>query len=174
MLAEPMTLYKLMILYLLEQVNYPLTEDRISDFFLSREYTNYFTLKQALSELLEADLIHVHKVRNSTRYDISPEGEQTFQFFGKKLSPEILADMDDFLRENRIRIRNEVGITADYWKSGMQDYRIKCEINEGHSSLLTLEFSSPDESQAELMCSRWKECSQDIYVFILKKLLGGN
>ncbi|PNH20059.1 hypothetical protein B6K86_05505 [Lachnospiraceae bacterium] len=174
MLSEPMTLYKLMILYLLGQVNYPLTEDRISDFFLSREYTTYFTLKQALSELLESKLIHIHQVRNSTRYDISPEGEQTFQFFGKKISPEILADMDNFLRENRIRIRNEVGVTADYWKNGNQDYRIRCEINEGRSSLLTLEFSSPDEHQAELMRNRWKECSQDIYVYILKKLLGGN
>ena len=61
MLSEPMTLYKLMILYLLGQVNYPLTEDRISDFFLSREYTTYFTLKQALSELLESKLIHIHQ-----------------------------------------------------------------------------------------------------------------
>ena len=34
MLSEPMTLYKLMILYMLRQVNFPLTEDRLSEFFL--------------------------------------------------------------------------------------------------------------------------------------------
>ena len=52
MLSEPMTLYKLMNLYMLKQVNFPLTYAQISDFFLSREYTDYFTLQQALTELL--------------------------------------------------------------------------------------------------------------------------
>ena len=56
MLSEPMTLYKLMNLYMLKQVNFPLTYAQISDFFLSREYTDYFTLQQALTELLEAGL----------------------------------------------------------------------------------------------------------------------
>ena len=54
MLAEPMTLYKLMNLYMLHQVNFPLTNAQLSNFFLDREYTTYFTLQQALNELLDA------------------------------------------------------------------------------------------------------------------------
>ena len=38
MLSEPMTLYKLMILYMLKQVKFPLTNSNISDFFVSKEY----------------------------------------------------------------------------------------------------------------------------------------
>ena len=53
MLAEPMTLYKLMNLYMLHQVNFPLTNAQLSNFFLDREYTTYFTLQQALNELLD-------------------------------------------------------------------------------------------------------------------------
>ena len=34
MLAEPMTLYKLMNLYMLHQVNFPLTNAQLSNFFL--------------------------------------------------------------------------------------------------------------------------------------------
>ena len=85
MLSEPMTLYKLMILYMLRQVNFPLTEDRLSEFFLSREYTTYFTLKQALAELIDAELIRCHQVANTTRYTITPEGADTYQFFGQKI-----------------------------------------------------------------------------------------
>ena len=51
MLSEPMTLYKLMILYMLKQVKFPLTNSNISDFFVSKEYTTYFIVQQALSEL---------------------------------------------------------------------------------------------------------------------------
>ncbi len=173
MLSEPMTLYKLMILYLLKQVNFPLTEERISEFFLTREYTTYFTLKQALSELADAGLIRMHAVQNATRCSITPEGEQTLGFFGKKISDEITADMDEFIRENRFKIRSEVGVTADCYQAGGQDFRVRCEINEGKTRLISLELSAPDEKQAQLMCSRWKTSSQEIYAFLLKKLLGG-
>ena len=50
MLSEPMTLYKLMNLYMLKQVNFPLTNAQLSNFFLEREYTTYFTLQQALKD----------------------------------------------------------------------------------------------------------------------------
>ena len=39
---ETLTLYKLMILYLLKKVDFPLATTQISDFMLGMEYTNYF------------------------------------------------------------------------------------------------------------------------------------
>ena len=42
-MAEPLTLYKLMILYLLKKVNYPLSNGQMSEFFVSKSYTDYFT-----------------------------------------------------------------------------------------------------------------------------------
>lgn len=77
MLAEPMTLYKLMNLYMLHQVNFPLTNAQLSNFFLDREYTTYFTLQQALNELLDAGLVKKETMRNSSRYEITKEGEET-------------------------------------------------------------------------------------------------
>ena len=71
MLAEPMTLYKLMNLYMLHQVNFPLTNAQLSNFFLDREYTTYFTLQQALNELLDAGLVKKETMRNSSRYEIT-------------------------------------------------------------------------------------------------------
>ena len=70
MLSEPMTLYKLMNLYMLKQVNFPLTNAQLTDFFLQHEYASYFTLQQALSELQESGLIRTESTYNSTRYVI--------------------------------------------------------------------------------------------------------
>ncbi len=117
MLSEPMTLYKLMNLYMLKQVNFPLTYAQISDFFLSREYTDYFTLQQALTELLEAGLARKETSHNSTRYEITREGEETLSFFGKNISPAIIEDMDQYLKENRLRLRNEVGTGVRFLQS---------------------------------------------------------
>ena len=82
--------------------------------------------------------------------------------------------MDEFLKENRFRIRSEVGVTSDYYLSDSGEYVIQCEVSEGHSKVIALTLSAPDETQAEMMCSRWKDNSQDIYAYIMKKLLGGN
>ena len=65
MLAEPMTLYKLMNLYMLHQVNFPLTNAQLTDFFLQHEYASYFTLQQALGELKDSGLIHAESTRSS-------------------------------------------------------------------------------------------------------------
>lgn len=52
-MATPFTVYKLIILYMLRNSSSPITNSEISEFILNREYTNYFHLQQALSELEE-------------------------------------------------------------------------------------------------------------------------
>ena len=171
MLAEPMTLYKLMNLYMLHQVNFPLTNAQLSNFFLDREYTTYFTLQQALNELLDAGLLKKETMRNSSRYDITKEGEETLEFFGKNISPAIVSDMDEYLKQNRFRMRNEVGLISDFYKSTNQDYIVHCEVREGKAVLVNLDISVPDKEQAEIMCNHWKDRSQEIYAYVMKSLM---
>ena len=171
MLAEPMTLYKLMNLYMLHQVNFPLTNAQLSNFFLDREYTTYFTLQQALNELLDAGLVKKETMRNSSRYEITKEGEETLEFFGKNISPAIVSDMDEYLKQNRFRMRNEVGLISDFYKSTNQDYIVHCEVREGKAVLVNLDISVPDKEQAEIMCNHWKDRSQEIYAYVMKYLM---
>ena len=44
---EQLTLYKLMILYLIEKVDFPLSNSQISEFILDKGYTNYFTVSKS-------------------------------------------------------------------------------------------------------------------------------
>ena len=171
MLAEPMTLYKLMNLYMLHQVNFPLTNAQLSNFFLDREYTTYFTLQQALNELLDAGLVKKETMRNSSRYEITKEGEETLEFFGKNISPAIVSDMDEYLKQNRFRMRNEVGLISDFYKSTNQDYIVHCEVREGKAVLVNLDISVPDKEQAEIMCNHWKDRSREIYAYVMKSLM---
>ena len=171
MLAEPMTLYKLMNLYMLHQVNFPLTNAQLSNFFLDREYTTYFTLQKALNELLDAGLVKKETMRNSSRYEITKEGEETLEFFGKNISPAIVSDMDEYLKQNRFRMRNEVGLISDFYKSTNQDYIVHCEVRENKTTLIRLDLSVPDKEQAEIMCNHWKDRSQEIYAYVMKSLM---
>ena len=173
MLSDPITLYKLMILYMLDHVNFPLTNSQLTDFFLDHEYTTYFTLQQALNELKEAGLIRMESTHNSSRYEITKAGDDTLSFFGNNISPAIIEDIDSYLKENKFRLRNEVGVISDFYKSTNQDYIVHCEVREGKSVLIGFDLSVPDKDQAETMASHWKERSQDIYAYVMKTLMKG-
>ena len=48
MTTDPLTLYKLIVLYMLDKVKFKLTYSQISGFILEKEYTNFLTLQQVI------------------------------------------------------------------------------------------------------------------------------
>jgi DNA-binding PadR family transcriptional regulator len=174
MIIDSLTLYKLMTLYMLNKVNFPLTNTQISGFFLDKEYTTYFVFQQVVSELLESKFITAETVRNTSYYRITDLGIETIELFNDKIPVDIIDDMDIFLIENKYEMRNEVGTTSDYYKSTNQDYIVNCQIKEGNSSLIELNLSVPSEDVAEIMCNNWKDASQEIYSMIMKRLMKDN
>ena len=91
---------------------------------------------------------------SSTRYEITKEGEETLNFFlGKNISPAIVEDMDQYLKENKFRLREEVGTTADFYKGTNQDYIVHCEVRENKAVLIRLDLSVPDKDQAGMRCA---------------------
>lgn len=154
-----------------QKVNFPLTNAQLTDFFLQHEYASYFTLQQALGELKDSGLIHAESTHSTTRYEITKEGEETLNFFENNISPAIIEDMDTYLKENRLRLRNEVSLVSDYYKSTSQDYIVHCEVREGRSPLIELSLSVPDRDQAAAMSARWEHKSKEIYSFIMKSLM---
>lgn len=89
MAQKSFTLYKLIVLYMLNRVSFPLTNAQISDFILEKEYTGFLTLQQAISELSEAELIQTSTKGNRTYLTITGEGRQTLTFFGSRIHPDI-------------------------------------------------------------------------------------
>lgn len=82
-MATPFTVYKLIVLYMLQNTENTLTNSQISEFILDREYTNYFHLQQAISELVEAELITMDTRSNVSHYRITEDGIKTLSFSRK-------------------------------------------------------------------------------------------
>lgn len=171
MALDQKTLYKFMTLYMLNKVNFPLTNNQLSRFFLDNEYTTYFTFQQIISELIEVKLIYSETIRNTSYYKITEDGRETIAMFKNKIPTAIIDDMDIFLIENKYELRNEVGIICDYYKSTNHDYIVNCKINEGITPLLDMNLSAPSEDVAEMICSNWKDASEEIYKTIMQRLM---
>ncbi len=171
MQMDSMTLYKLMILYMLKKVNFPLNTNQISSFFLDKEYTNFFTLQEALNDMVNNEYVYISIFRNVSQYEISPQGDETLSYFENKIPSAIKVDINEYLLQNKFELRNESGTLSEYYKSNHHDFIVHCMVKEGQTTAIDLSLAIPSETVADAMCANWKEKSQEIYEFILKKLM---
>lgn len=156
---------------MLDRVDFPLTNAQISDFILTKEYTNYFTLQQVLSELAETGLAQIHTVRNSTYYEMTEQGKDTLNYFGNMVSSAILEDMDKYFKENAIALRDETSVRADYFENNHEEYSVRLRVMEKETPIIDLTLSVPTEAQANSICNHWKEKNQKIYAYLMQELL---
>ena len=170
-MADPITLYKLIVLYMLKKIDFSMTNAQISNFVLDQGYTTYFTLQSVLAELTEAGLIHQETSQNTSFYTITPEGEETIGFFGNKISRSIRDDIDKYLKENKMQLRNEVSVIADYYRNTVGEYSVRCRVKEKNSDLIDLTLSVPEEAQAKAICRQWQKKCQTVYEYIMQELM---
>ena len=170
-MAETFTLYKLIILYMLNKVDFPLTTSQISEFVLDEGYTTYFKLQEALSELVQSGLIQTETTHNRTLYHLTEAGAETIHYFSKKISEPIRKDIDNFLKEKQYDLKEEASVKSDYDLTTNKEYEVRCQIVENGASLIDLKLTVPTEKEAEAIASRWNTKSQEIYASLLASLL---
>ena len=170
-MAEALTQYKLIILYMLEKANAPLTNTQISVFILEKEYTTYFTLQQALSELVASALVRTESSHNSTYYHITPSGTETLSFFPDKISDAIKKDVLSYLDVNQVELKQEIQILADFYKTTTQGFAAHCQIKERSVPLIDLTIQAGSREQAEAICQNWKKQNEEVYAYLMDLLL---
>lgn len=163
-------LYKLIVLYMLSRVAFPLTKAQISDFILGHGYTDFLTLQQILAELEEANMID-NKIRgNRTHMFLTEEGKKTLQYFENRIGNEIRDEITLYLKENEIQLRNEVSIQGTYYRTTGNEYMADLVARERDTELLHIQISVPLEEMAVSICDKWMEKNQQIYQYLTKEL----
>ena len=170
MLQDPLTLYKLIVLYMLDRVTFPLTTAQISDFILEKEYTNFLTLQQVISELADTGLMVTRSDNSRTHLTITSEGTETLHFFENRISPAIKAEIHDFFREKEYSLREEVSVQSDYYKSTSGEYEAHLIAKERGINLVDLTISVPNKELAASICDNWLEKNQMIYQYLIEQL----
>ena len=170
MLQDPLTIYKLIVLYMLNRVTFSLTTAQVSGFILEKEYTNFLTLQQVFSELSDAGLIGLETVRNRTLLSITEEGKSTLSFFENRISEAIKQDINEFLREKEYTLRNEVSILGDYYKSTSGEYEAHLVAKDRGIRLVDITLSVPTQEAASAICDNWQKKNQEIYQFLVQQL----
>lgn len=156
---------------MLDRVDFPLSNSQISDFMLNKEYTTYFKLQQALSELADAGFIREEPVRNRTLYNLTEDGASAIELFRKNISHAIRQDVNDYLKEKKFELKNEVSVKASYYLNTNREYSVHCQVMENTLPLIDLTITVPSEKEAETISNNWYKKNQEIYAQIMASLL---
>ena len=170
-MAETFTLYKLIVLYMLDRVDFTLTTSQISEFILDKGYTNYLRLQSALAELTDSGLLKIELTHNRTLYNLTEEGAATINYFRNKISPEIRQEIDNFINEKKYDLKEEVSVKSDYYLNTNHEYEVKCQILENGSHLIDMTLTVPTQTEAEAIVNNWNRKNQEIYALLLSQLL---
>ncbi|MCM1111949.1 MAG: DUF4364 family protein [Muribaculum sp.] len=170
MLQDPLTLYKLIVLYMLNKVTFPLTKAQVTDFILEREYTNFLTLQQAIGELTDAGMISPQTIGNRTHLAITEEGAQTLSYFGSRIGDPIKEDIDAYFKEHELTLRNEVSVQSYYYKSTSGEYEARLVAKDRGISLVDITLSVPSQEVASAICDNWRGKNESIYQYLIQEL----
>lgn len=170
-MAEPFTIYKLTILYMLDKAGFPLSNTQISNFFLEKEYTDYFRVQEVIGDLENADLINFESTHSNTQYTLTAAGKETLGFFKDKITDGIESDVKSFFTDNKLEFRQENSILADYYRTTDRKYAVRCQVRSESTTIIDLTLSVGTKEQAEAICSNWKNQNEDVYAYLMDMLL---
>lgn len=169
--ADPSTLYKLIILFILNHSEFPLSNSQLCEFLLDKGYTTYFAVQAAISDLVDAQFISVSQKNNNSYYELTPSGEETLDAFSSYISEGIKSDVQSYLEDKRYELRQSNEITASYLPKKNQEFEVELSLKDKKDILLNIHLNVPTELQAELICDHWHKQSAEIYDYLLNTLL---
>ena len=170
MMDTVFTVYKLIILYMLDRAALVLTADAYSQSLLEGGYANFVSLAESYDQLEKQGLVRIVMQGEKKFLHLTEAGEQALSFFGGQLSSQIRSQADAWLIENGRQIREEREVNAVYEKMTSGVYEVRMSVKEKDVTVLEVKISVPDAASAEKIAGKWKEKNAEVYQSLIEKL----
>lgn len=169
--AKKMAEHKLIILHLLQKMGIALSNSEICQFLLEKNYMDYFSVQQYLSELESAGWLEKTREQNNTRYTLTDDGEEVVNYFISRISDEVKNEINTYVYENNRRIRAEYAVTANYFPELNGDFLVKCGLcDDNGATLMEISVSVVSKKQAQQVCRNWRKNVNQYYRTFLSTL----
>lgn len=173
MQTESTMLYKLIILYILDKLDMPITNAELTRIILEKQYCPYLQLQEALDDLVGDNYVAAEDTRNARSYKITEEGSQTLSYFKNDISASLRDDIDAVLSKEQYHLRDMAASTADYYEAKKNEYIVELKIVERGSELVNINLLVASPEEADTICNRWTEANSDVYQYLITRLLAG-
>ena len=165
---------KLIILYLLDKMDLPLSRAWITDYIRQSDFMDYYTLQQTMAEMVDGGYLDAATDNNITRYTVTDEGLQILEYFEKHIPPSIRARINQYITENHREIKKSFENTATFFPNVDNDeFTVKCGVYEESRVLMEIAISVDTREQARIIQNNWKANAKSLYGEIIRSLVKG-
>ncbi len=163
--------YKLLILYLVNQMEIPMPSNKIEQFILESNYMDIYTLRNCLSDLLDINFLEKEKTTDSniSRYTTSLEGSENLEMLQTRLPAVVRNKIKKYIDENRQEVKRELDVSANIL-GFPGDYIVKCSAYDDTQMLIELNLSVVTYEEAYNIKKNWADKVASIYSTVINEM----
>ena len=168
------TVNKLILLFVLDKMEIPLTENSIIDICTNKNnWLTYMDCKDVMWQLIDVNF--VYKTIDSddeARYNITIEGRNCLSHFFLKIPSSMREEITAFAKNNRMNFKRAQEYVGKYTKNYDGSYICTLQIKdplEG-KNIFEMKVLMPSNKYASTTCKKWKEKAPNIYETIFELL----
>lgn len=162
---------KVLILYILNKLENPITNDGLLRLVLSVMDMNYFYFQQFLLDLLDNQYISRFDQDNKQHtYSITEKGKEALNLTHDMLPGIMKLKVDTSFQSELTSTAQEESIIAEFTPRSENDYTVTCKINENNTCIFEVSVFAGSREEAKKIVDNWKENAYRIYPEILNSL----
>ena len=169
------TIDKLILLYVLDKMEIPLTENSILEICSSQNnWVNWMAGKDLLSQLIEAKFVYKPNTENDeSRYNITVSGRGCLSQFYTKIPASLRDNIAKFAQENKLQFKRNQEYIAKSYKNEDGSYTVDLKILEPLTteSIFTLKVKTDTRHNATSACKKWRELAANVYEYVYSKII---
>ena len=158
---------KVLILYVLEKANKPLTNDVLYKIVLAAVDMNYFYFQQFMLDLINVGYIFSFQKEEQTLYQITDNGKTTLDLTLDLLPGIIKLKADTNLKPILDSSEEEQSIVAEYTPLSENHYTIICKVVENNETVFEVKTFAGSREQAKQIVDNWQNNADNIYPKLL-------
>jgi predicted transcriptional regulator len=162
---------KLMILYLLNNIDIPLTKTQLTNAVLENNLIDFFTFQQCISELEETGMLKQVLHQKKQCFAATDIGKKAVEVFAERISKNASGIINNYIAKNKDILKKESQVIAEYNKISDKEYIVNLKVIEKDLVLIDLKLSVVSAKQAKQVCEKWKNSSEKIYSQLIGSLI---
>ena len=170
--TETLAENKVLILYLLNKLNKPISNDSLLKLVLSVQDINYFYFQQFLLDLLENKYIIGYMEDDKMMYKITDAGIKTLSLTSDILPGIIKLNIDNALKAKLEDVQNVKHAVSEFFPKNENDFIVTCKIVENNITKFELKVPATSAEQAKIIANKWENNFEEIYSIIADILNG--
>ncbi|MGL5438962.1 MAG: DUF4364 family protein [Filifactoraceae bacterium] len=165
------TTNKLLILYALECLDFPVPNYVLTDIFMNTNMMHYYLFQQYLAELIELDLANTQESPQGKKLiSITSKGSEALEFFGNDAPSTLKDSLKKYIKDNSSSFVRYNQIKAISTKIDDDHYNVQLSIFDKNYDLINITIDAPSNTIAQDICSKWESEHYEIFNSILKIL----